>query len=67
MYILGLGILLFGLAFLLRNLGFLSFDANFWSVFYPIVIIVIGSGLILITHEGRKLIKHIKNLLKGGE
>jgi len=63
MYISGIIIVLFGLAFLLRNLGFLEFSASFWSVFYPVLIIVIGLVIVMVTHEGRKLFKKIKEFL----
>ena len=63
MYILGLAIFLFGLAFLLRNLGLINFQGNFWSLFYPIFIIGFGALIIGITHEGRKLLKKIKEWL----
>lgn len=62
MYFVGIAIFIFGLAFLLRNLGFLNFDASFWSVFYPLVIIVFGVAIIAITHEGRKLLKKLKQI-----
>lgn len=62
MMIIGLGIFLFGLAFLLRNLGLLHFPANFWSVFYPLVIMTVGFVVLLATYEGRKLLKKIKTI-----
>ena len=67
MYLLGVSILIFGLAFLLRNLGVLTFSASFWSVFYPVVIIAFGIGILCITHEGRKLLKRFKKLFLGEE
>jgi len=67
MYISGIIIVLFGLAFLLRNLGFLEFSASFWSVFYPVLIIVIGLVIVMVTHEGRKLFKKIKEFLRWTE
>ena len=59
-----IGILIFvlGLAFLLRNLGLLHFPASFWSVFYPVVIMIAGFVIIFITHEGRKFLNRIKKL-----
>ena len=63
----GIAILVFGLAFLLRNLGLLTFAASFWSVFYPVVIIAFGLGIILVTHEGRKLLNRLKKLFKGDD
>ena len=62
MYVAGVIVVLFGLAFLLRNLGFLNFNASFWAVFYPLVIIGFGVALLCITQEGRKLIKKLKDL-----
>lgn len=62
MYVFGLAILLLGLAFLLRNLGLLSFAASFWSVFYPLVIILVGLGVLGATYEGRKFLKRLKEL-----
>lgn len=67
MYIFGLAIVVFGLAFLLRNLGFLDFAASFWYVFYPLIIIGFGLILICVTHEGRKLLRKIKDLLSFGD
>ena len=52
--ILGLFLLCLGLVFLLRNLGLIILPANFWSVFYPIVLIVLGLYLALAAHKGRK-------------
>ncbi|MDP3792527.1 MAG: DUF5668 domain-containing protein [bacterium] len=63
MYIFGLIIVIFGLAFLLRNLGLLEFAASFWSVFYPAVIIAFGLIILFLTHEGRKLFKKLKEWL----
>ena len=60
MYIFGVAIFLFGLAFLLRNLGIIYFPGSFWSLFYPLVILAIGAVVIGITYEGRKLLKRIK-------
>lgn len=67
MYILGIAIVVFGLAFLLRNLGLLSFVASFWSVFYPVIIIAFGVAILCITHEGRKFLRRIKNLFSREE
>jgi len=63
MYILGLFIVIFGLAFLLRNLGVIDFPGSFWGLFYPVMIIGIGGVVICVTHKGRQLLKKIKNLL----
>ncbi len=52
--ILGLFLLCLGLVFLLRNLGLIILPANFWSVFYPIVLIVLGLYLALAAHKGRR-------------
>ncbi len=62
MYIGGLFIVLFGLAFLLRNLGIIYFPGSFWGLFYPLVIVGFGLAIICVTHEGRKLLKKIKNI-----
>lgn len=63
-YILGVTIFVFGLIFLLRNLGLLTFTASFWSLFYPVVIISVGLVVIFITHEGRKLVMKIRQIFK---
>ncbi|OGM97059.1 MAG: hypothetical protein A3B86_02915 [Candidatus Yanofskybacteria bacterium RIFCSPHIGHO2_02_FULL_38_22b] len=63
MYIFGVFVVIFGLAFLLRNLGILYFPGSFWSLFYPIVIIGLGVAVVCITHEGRKLLKKIREWL----
>lgn len=60
---LGIIIIVLGTAFLLRNLGVISFDAGFWSVFYPLVLIVIGLFIMLVTHKGRKLLRWIQDKL----
>ena len=62
MYILGLAIFLLGLAFFLRNLGVLSFAASFWYVFYPLIIMLFGLGILAATYEGRKVLKRLKKL-----
>ena len=62
MYILGIIIAVFGLAFLLRNLGVLNFEGSFWSLFYPLIIIAIGTAIVAVTYEGRKLLKKIKGI-----
>lgn len=62
MYIFGIIIVFFGLTFLLRNLGFLNFTASFWSIFYPLIIIIFGSVIVFVTHEGKKILKRIKKL-----
>jgi len=67
MYMFGLIIVVLGLAFLLRNLGFLAFAASFWSVFYPLVIVLIGLGVVCATYEGRKLLKKIKSIFSSSE
>ena len=67
MYIGGLVILFFGLAFLLRNLGIIYFPGSFWSLFYPLIIIGFGAVLICVTYEGRKLLKKIKSIFSSGE
>ena len=61
--LIGVAIFILGLAFLLRNLGFLHFPASFWSVFYPLVIMVVGFIILAVTYEGRKLLKRLKKLL----
>lgn len=63
MYIFGIAIFIFGLAFLLRNLGVLYFPGSFWSIFYPLVIIIVGLTIVCVTYEGKKLLKKIKELL----
>jgi len=63
--IFGIAILVFGLAFLLRNLGLLHFPGSFWSLFYPLVIVVVGLVVIFVTHEGRKLLKRLKKFFSG--
>jgi hypothetical protein len=60
MYIAGIAIFIFGLAFFLRNLGVISFPGSFWSLFWPLVVIGFGIGLICLTHAGRQLIKKLK-------
>ena len=63
MYIFGIFVVVFGLAFLLRNLGILYFPGSFWSLFWPLVVIGLGVVVICVTHEGRKLLKKIKEWL----
>ena len=64
MYIFGVFIFVFGLAFLLRNLGIIYFPGSFWSLFYPLVIIAVGGVIIGVTYEGRKLLKKVKEWLE---
>jgi len=63
MYVLSITIFVFGLAFLLRNLGVIYFPGSFWSLFYPLLIVGFGLIIVCITHEGRKLFKKIKEWL----
>ena len=63
MYIFGIFVVVFGLAFLLRNLGILYFPGSFWSLFWPLVVIGLGVVVICVTHEGRKLLKKINEWL----
>lgn len=67
MYISGLIIVVFGLAFLLRNLGIVYFPGSFWSLFYPLVIVGFGLIIICVTHEGRKLLRKLKQIFKSSE
>ena len=67
MYISGLIVIVFGLAFLLRNLGIIYFPGSFWSIFYPLVIIFVGLILVCVTYEGRKLLKKIKSIFSSSE
>ncbi len=60
MVIAGVAIFIFGLVFLLRNLGVLNFPGSFWSLFYPLLIMGFGFVILLVTYEGRKLLKKIK-------
>jgi len=62
-YVSGLIIVVFGLAFLLRNLGVIDFPGSFWSLFYPLVIIALGLVIVGVTYEGRKFLKKIKEWL----
>ena len=65
--VIGIIILVLGTAFLLRNLGVISFDAGFWSVFYPLMIMGVGFIILLATYEGRKFLKKIKKMFSTGE
>lgn len=67
MYIVGLSIFIFGLAFLLRNLGVVYFPGSFWSLFYPLIIVGFGLVIIFVTHEGKKLLNKIKRIISGEE
>lgn len=62
MYIVGLVIFVFGLVFLLRNVGVLDFAGSFWSIFYPLLIMGVGFVIVGVTYEGKKLLKKIKEL-----
>ena len=62
MMIFGVSIFIFGLIFLLRNLGVIGFPGSFWSLFYPLVIMAVGFVILFVTHEGRKLLKKIKRI-----
>lgn len=67
MYIVGIAIVVFGLAFLLRTLGLVYFPGSFWSLFWPFVVIGFGLVIICVTHEGRKLLKKIKEIFSSSE
>ena len=67
MIIIGVSIFIFGLVFLLRNLGVLDFSGSFWSLFYPLLIMGIGFVILSITYEGRKLLKKIKAIFSTEE
>ena len=62
MYIIGIVIFVFGLIFLLRNVGVLDFVGSFWSVFYPLVIMGVGFIILGVTYEGKKLLNKIKKI-----
>lgn len=64
MYIAGLFVVLFGVAFFLRNLGVIYFPGSFWGLFWPLVVVGLGLAIICVTHEGRKLLRKIKDLFK---
>ena len=67
MYIAGITIFLFGLIFLLRNLGVLNFSGSFWSIFYPLVIMGVGFVIIGVTFEGRRILKNLKRIFSDKE
>ena len=67
MYIIGIVIFVFGLVFLLRNVGVLDFAGSFWSVFYPLVIMGVGFIILGVTYEGKKLLNKIKKIFSSEE
>lgn len=67
MVIIGVSIFIFGLIFLLRNLGLLHFPASFWSVFYPLAIMAVGFVILAVTHKGKKIIRFIKEVISGNK
>lgn len=58
--IIGFLFLIVGVLVLLKNLGFISFPGNFWSLFYPLALVVIGLYLVLAAKGGRKCMNWVK-------
>ena len=67
MYIIGIVVFVFGLIFLLRNVGLLEFAGSFWSIFYPLVIMGVGFIIVGVTYEGKKILNKIKKIFSSVE
>lgn len=66
--ILGIFIIVLGLALLLRNLGLMAFPASFWSLFFPLFLIVIGIYIIIAVKKGKEYWdRAIEKFAKGKE
>ena len=58
----GIVIVALGTLFLLRNLGVIEFDAGFWSVLYPLILIGIGISLIYAAREWRRYVQWFRKI-----
>ncbi len=52
--LIGLLFIVIGILTLLKNLGIVSFQGGFWSVFYPLALIMVGLYLVLAVRRGKK-------------
>jgi uncharacterized membrane protein len=52
--ILGIFIIVLGLVLLLRNLGLITLPTGFWSLFFPLFLIVIGIYIIMAVKKGKE-------------
>ena len=51
--ILGIFIIVMGLVLLLRNLGLIALPASFWSIFFPLFLVVSGIYIIIAVKKGK--------------
>lgn len=51
--ILGIFLILIGVVYLLKNLGFIVLPASFWSLLYPLLLVVIGIYLVIGARKGK--------------
>jgi hypothetical protein len=66
--ILGIFIIVFGLVLLLRNLGLISLPISFWSLFFPLFLIVGGIYIIIAVKKGKEYWdRAIEKFAKGKE
>ncbi len=64
--ILGIFIIVLGLVLLLRNLGLITLPTGFWSLFFPLFLIVIGIYIIMAVKKGKEYWDQaIKKFFKG--
>ncbi len=64
--ILGIFIVVFGLVLLLRNLGLITLPISFWSLFFPLFLMMIGIYVIMAVKKGREYWDQaIKKFIKG--
>ena len=52
--IIGSLVIFLGIILLLRNLGIIELPTSVWSIFYPLVFIVVGIYMIIGTRKGRE-------------
>jgi hypothetical protein len=66
--ILGIFIIVLGSVLLLRNLGLITLPAGFWSLFFPLFLIVIGIYIIIAVKKGKEYWdRAIEKFAKGKE
>ncbi len=66
--ILGIFTIVLGLMLLLRNLGLITLPTGFWSLFFPLFLIVIGIYIIMAVKKGKEYWERaIEKFAKGRE
>lgn len=63
--IIGVLVIFLGVILLLKNLGLIELPASVWSIFYPLVFIVIGLYLAIFTQKGKRWGRKIADKMSG--